>query len=128
MITNKELNSLWIDESGNATPYVTKEISEARLKKRLVYSSSEEGIKQLATILKNGFLFSKIDPDYPAEAGAHNLVVELCDSMGLFDEENIYLIAKFLLTLPLFPLPPDDIDRMLYERKQEELNKDNGGY
>lgn len=128
MITNNELDSLWIDQNGNATPYVTKEISEARLKKRLVYSSSEEGIKQLATMLKNGFLFSKIDPEYPAEAGAHNLVVEMCDSMGFFDEENIYLIAKFLLTLPLFPLPPDEIDRMLYKSRQEEFEKDNGGY
>lgn len=79
-----------------------KNIREERKERRAAFIS-ERGIKELAHICVKAGVFSQLDEKDPASIGAHNLVVDMLDDMGLLDEANMESIIGYMLSLPLIP-------------------------
>lgn len=89
-------------EAAYREPEKLRKIVELRNIKKAFYRG-EDGVAELASLIKGGGVFAKLDPNDPAAIGAYNLAIDVLDSIGFFDEENLERTVEFLLSLPAFP-------------------------
>lgn len=74
------------------------DLGSERAKVRRAYTT-EESVEQLTRLLVNCKVFSRVSNE--GEVSLHNLGIAMLEDMGILDEENIKLIVKELLDLPL---------------------------
>lgn len=74
-------------------------LSVHRDKARSVYAT-EEGKNALVKLMVTGGFFSKMPSD-EGDVAIHNLVSEILEDCGFFDEQNLRKIVNHLFTLPL---------------------------
>ena len=65
--------------------------------------ATPDGTRELAWMIAEGSLFTKLDPADPMEIGRHNMMVDMLDNMGLLDRANMESIVAYMLSLPLIP-------------------------
>lgn len=88
-------------------------LEDRRYRLRSLYCS-EVGKAQLMDLIRGSKALSKIDEGDNCELGAHNLVIDLLEDLGLLDEGFILHVLDVLKASPAVPVtvgePIGDID------------------
>lgn len=77
-------------------------LSERRIRLRNFYCS-DTGKDELIALIAGSRALSKLDENEACELGAHNLVIDILDSIGMLDEGFIRLTLTNLLLNPPIP-------------------------
>lgn len=93
MLTNQEIERL-----SEGYKDMEMDLGSERAKVRRAYTT-EESIEQLTRLLVNCKVFSRVANE--GEVALHNLGIAMLEDMGILDEENIKLLVKTMLELPL---------------------------
>ena len=96
MIAKETVDRIYSD------PVFLQKTIERRSIKRAFYNN-EDGIDVLADMIVSANVFGAIDPDDECAIGAHNFTIQFLEDIGLFDEDNLKEMIRFLLSLPVFP-------------------------
>ena len=96
MIYRERIDSIYRDRNG------LQAAVERRSRKRAFYSR-DEGVETICDLIRSGHVFDVIDETDPCEAAEHNMVIRMLDDIGLFDEDNLEMTVRYLLSLPVFP-------------------------
>lgn len=94
MVQDSELKSLSKEQR--------EALSERRIRLRNFYCS-DTGKDELVALIVGSKALSKLDEGERCELGAHNLVIDILDSIGLLDEGFIRLTLTNLLLSPPIP-------------------------
>lgn len=94
MITRNDVKAL-IDEGSY------EEARDSILEARAAFTRSG-GPAFIRDFLTSAGLFSKLDPNDPAQIGAYNHAIELADRIGLFSEASIGSMISSLMGLDPF--------------------------
>ncbi len=86
-------------------------LAERRIRLRNFYCS-DTGKDELIALIVGSKALSKLDEGENCELGAHNLVIDILDSIGLLDEGFLRLTLTNLLLSPLIPSSAEPIGDM----------------
>lgn len=105
MVLDRELKAL--------TKEQRERLEDRRYKLRALYCT-EVGKSQLMDLIRGSNALSKIAEGDACELGAHNLVIDLLEDLGLLDEGFILHVLDVLKASPAVPVsvgePIGDID------------------
>lgn len=88
-------------------------IKNRRVSLRHLYCDSVDGLDAIFDLIKGSKVFEKIDAKNQEEIGARNLIIDLLNDLGFFDEE---FIKKQLKNLYSFPLVPHGAEESVEDR------------
>lgn len=92
MVTNEMLKALSAEER--------KSLVDRRMSLRSMYCNGY-GAEHLMNMIRSSNALGKTEPGDVAENGARNIVVDILDELGLFDEDFVVFAIKALRDFPL---------------------------
>lgn len=95
MVTEEQLRVVARDEK------LADKVTDRRIRHRLPYRTTEEGLEALADIVRSSGFFDVIEN--PEQQANRNFVVRMMEDMGLLDECNLQKILAYMLDLEVFP-------------------------
>lgn len=103
MTSNTFFEDLRARMEAGLMPSDSLELLKASRTARRGIFASENGMKELARLIVYSGVLSKVDAGDPVSIGAHNMMVDMLDDMGLLDEANMESLVGFMLGTPVIP-------------------------